>query len=696
MELLINGKPLALATDFAIEMEEHNPFFSEIGDQSLPVQLPFTPYNLALLDHPERIARTAKLDNEHEAVIRHGVFQKNGKIVIFSADRENGIEATFYMNDGEFYTKIKDVHLNYINFAGDPDYNPDPFAGTAAEKAALWMKRFEAVQREDIKAPYAVFPVCTRAEEQTDDNGNKSYKYEYLNEPDLSTLDNNLHPLTGYQERIFNDVRCPVGYGVTPFLKFNYLLKMLFLHFGYALQPSRFDTDADLKKLVLLNSNADTVCAGKLDYRQLVPDCSVTTFLDTVRNKFCCEFIPDSRTKTVTVHFFEHGHLEPDMDLSPFVVDKPLAAHEPFRQLRLSAGTGLTFANPAAETMEQLIKDYDYSSALNEQEFANIDHPAFNEIFLRKATGQFYRQTSSGQDVNLRPIGSSLFDYDKKNEGLEYDERTAGDQQVPLILESRNDTKLLLPLVSDRKHLNTGIKTKTDDEAAEESDGKTDIMLCFYAFYAGNIYLRAGSPRCYNARGEKMGTLSLEYAGSDGLFVRFWKQYDALLRHAFRKITCRLQMPLADFLKFNIFTPKLLNGTPVLPVSIKYRIARAGVEIAEVEFRTLRLQLPCNLEVEQLVPPFNAAQYYWEAKNSIPQLLLEHPYWYNLHLLTSPPPPSAYDAPTEQQFLDGETLQLGDFLMSICEDQYNSHYNEMESIEYTVPYTAWLEPRVKN
>jgi hypothetical protein len=694
MHLLINNTPLDLSPDFAIEMEERNPFFSEVGAQSLPMQLPFSPHNLALLGRPERIAGTLKLNNEHDAIIRHGMFQKSGQLHIFSANKENGIDATFYINDGEFYTKIKDVHMEYINFTNDPDYNPDPFTGTPAQKAAQWMQRFEAVQRGQYQAPYAIFPVCTNIEEKTDDNNNKYYDYEYLNLPNLTDVSQpGLYPLVGYEERTVNDVQCPVGYGITPFLYLRYTLQMLFKHFGYELQPSLFDTDDNLSKIVLLNNNADTICAGNLDYRQLLPDCSVTTFLDALRNKFCCEFIPDGRSKTVHIHFFQHDALVPDMDLSDFVIDKPLITHEPFKQLRLSAATGIQLAQPAADTMERLLKDYNYSSALNEYAFANIQ-VAFNEIFLRKATGQFYKQVSGEQNINLQPIGSCLFNYDKQTEGLDHEERNAGDEQIPVLLQtlSENET-LLFPLIGQRKHLNTGIKRQSG-ETEEDSSGKTNIMLAFNVGLHG--WLTYGTPYCYDPQGEHWGDLSLQYAGNNGLFVRFWKKYDACLRHAFRKITCRLQIPLAAFLKFNIFTPKLLNGTPVLPVAMKYDISNKGLTVSEIEFRSLRLQLPCNLDAEQEVPGFSRAPYYWETKNNIIQLFHDNPHWNFLAIVTSPPPPAAFDAPTQQQFLDNETIPLGQFIMKIYYDHYDPDNNTWEHITTETPYTAWLEPRTKS
>ena len=109
---------------------------------------------------------------------------------------------------------------------------------------------------------------------------------------------------------------------------------------------------------------------------------------------------------------------------------------------------------------------------------------------------------------------------------------------------------------------------------------QTKIMFCFNG--GSHLKIPFGTPYCYYKDGTAWGDISLQYAGAEGLFVRFWKQYDALLRHAFRKVTAKLQMPLSDFLKFNIFTPKLLNGVPVLPVNMKYTISRKGIEISEI------------------------------------------------------------------------------------------------------------------
>jgi hypothetical protein len=281
---------------------------------------------------------------------------------------------------------------------------------------------------------------------------------------------------------------------------------------------------------------------------------------------------------------------------------------------------------------------------------------------------------------------------------LQYDERTAEDEQIPVVITKRGSYTLLLPLIGERKHLNTGIK-KNNEEAKEDNPEETKIMFCLYGGVQTKIPF--GTPYCYDCAGAAWGYISLQYAGAEGLFARFWKRYDALLRHAFRKVTCKLQMPLADFLKFNIFTPKLLNGMPVLPVNMKYSISRKGLEISEIEFRTLRLQLPYNLDAEQEIPQFSPSQYYWVRKDNIDQIISIYnvdpsdPLGYLKHeIITYPPSITSFEPPTEQQFIAGETVQVGKYQMRVCVE-YRDGWGSVQAHWYDEEYTVWLEPRKK-
>ncbi|MDR3286674.1 MAG: hypothetical protein LBT27_04460 [Prevotellaceae bacterium] len=692
MELLINGKQLELSTDFAIEMEETNPFFNEQGSQSIPGKAVFSMYNLTLLGHPERIQSTNKINTNINIVIRHGVFQRVGKMVIFSASKSDGIEFTIYFNDGEFYTKIKDVKMRDINFI----MNADPFTGSYAEKATAWLQHFEQVQSGQIETDYVIFPVATKITAGQDEKFLTDFTYEMLNEPDTSST-TNPYKLLGYTERLIDNVQCPVGYGVTPFLKLNYLLRSLFLHFNYSLLPSLFDTDDDLSKIVVLNNNADTICSGKLDYKQLVPTCTITDFIECIQNKFCCIFVPDSGNKTVAIRFFQTPeNLTPDADISKFVVETPIISHEPFKQIKLSAGTTLESAEPAAETLEQLVYENIYISEANESQFATANF-FVNEIVIRKSIGKVYKQISEDTSVSIKNIGSVFFNYDKKTADLEYDERNSQDEQTPLFIKTvgerpRPTFAYHFPLIGNKQHLNTGIKE--GKEISEEKDGDCKIMFCFdRGMQSNKIYL--GTPLCYDLSGNLTGNLSLQYAGAKGLFIRFWKEYDALLRHAFRKINCKLNMPVSDFLRFNICTPKLINGTPVLPVNIKYNISNKGIIISEAEFLSLRLLKPYNLEDEQRIPEFNTSQYYWIRDNNRDEVIAYAKNKYGsgivFFITEYPPDVRTYQPPTEAQYNAGGRYHVQQCACEIRNYGSSGIYSVLE----TTTYTTWLEPKSK-
>ncbi len=678
MEIIVNGQHLDIPTDFAIELEETNPFFSDKGSQSLPITLPFTPRNLKILDNPHRLARTNKLQSEVSAMIRAGVIQKDGRLVVFSASKTDGISATFYLKEGDLYTQIKDVHMNQLNFGG----TRDPYSGNEAEKATAWMKHFEQVQRGEIATNYAVFPVCTKVNTDT-----IPITYELLNEPD-STSSARPYPLLGYTERTVDGVVCPVGYGVTPFLRFNYVLRTLFAHFGYALQESIFDTDPALSKIVLLNNNADSICGGKLNYQQLMPECNVTTFLETVRNKFCCEFIPDGNKKTVEIHFFE-TITAPDMDLTPYIAGEVKAAHDSFKQLRLVGGTAAQYADPAAETFEEFMRDNAYVSAVNEHQFGNIGNIVQTEVILRKATGQFYKRIANNAGfVKLEPIGSSFFNYDRNLKKYEYDERSSDDEQPAVVLDFR--PWRLAPVVGDRRHLNTGIKKKENTDAEADRADECKIMFCF-DIGMQESGVANGTPFCYNYTGAAWGNLSLQYTGENGLYWRFWRRYNSMLQRAFRKLTCSLRMPISEFLKFNIYTPKLLNGIPVLPVNMKYTIDRKGVTVKEVEFYTLRLLEPYSPENNDTIPDFSNPGYYWARRdNSLEAIGGDIYKFIDLSDVPAPAALDTYPPPTKEQS-EGEKY----FMETYSVPLYQTIMFRDPVYLGEVDYKRWLEAGVK-
>jgi hypothetical protein len=248
-------------------------------------------------------------------------------------------------------------------------------------------------------------------------------------------------------------------------------------------------------------------------------------------------------------------------------------------------------------------------------------------------------------------------------------------------------TGMYCPFIGEVRHLNTGIKK--DGEAKEEKEDGNDVMFCFSVGKQdmNGVSTTFGSPFCYDAKGVPWGNLSLQYNGNEGIFVRFWKQYDTLLRHAFRKITCKFNIPLAQLLKFSILTPKLINGIKVIPVQVKYRIGNKDVVIIEeAEFKTLQLQQPYDIDKEQEVPQFNESAYYWLRQSNIANVMAAHPEVNNTTVrwgeMESPPPVYTYPLPTQTQVNTGSKYYEAQYTIKIIW--------WTGALHSTVNYTAWL------
>lgn len=106
-----SGQAYELSPDTKIELTRTNPFFNEIGEQSLPVNIPASQRNTSLLGQPHRADRQQKIPASLDVSIRSGIFSLNARQVILSAQKNDEIQTSFYIRTGAFYEKIRDVTL---------------------------------------------------------------------------------------------------------------------------------------------------------------------------------------------------------------------------------------------------------------------------------------------------------------------------------------------------------------------------------------------------------------------------------------------------------------------------------------------------------------------------------------------------------------------------------------------------------
>ena len=107
---------------------------------------------------------------------------------------------------------------------------------------------------------------------------------------------------------------------------------------------------------------------------------------------------------------------------------------------------------------------------------------------------------------------------------------------------------------------------------------------------AGN-YFRDSSGNTY--------TYSLVFRGEDGAFNRFFKEWDAILRHSNHTLTGKFNIDRINLTKIDVGCPLLISGQRMMVESVKHSMPYWINKPATVKLRTTKLLKPYDLESEQ-------------------------------------------------------------------------------------------------
>ena len=267
IEIYDTGTSLHLPPEFELETSFKNPLFSEDeGSGTLPAKLPGTPHNFKAFGFPERIDATRRV-LQRRVRVTSGIYQRMGTATILDADKSEGININIGFDEGEFWNKINNLSL------------PELFAGKKVEygsaaNAVNEMNRM--LTNPNDTDEFSVFEILLDVAKN--DERMELYKLNEIEE--FTYLVFNLHEWRyvhswrlKYQETwkeyvLFNnewiETENAQGYGISPFLKLSVLLDKIFEILGYSLIENPFKTDADLKKIVVLNNNRDSIMSGTL------------------------------------------------------------------------------------------------------------------------------------------------------------------------------------------------------------------------------------------------------------------------------------------------------------------------------------------------------------------------------------------------------------------------------------------------
>lgn len=573
MKLKVNGGELALPEGFSFEIEKNSAFFSDEGSSSVAATLPATPDNLALLAHPTRPARSTRRVDLFPATLSHGIFHKTGQLVVESASDE-GISCALALEDSDFYSQYAETPLKEI-FAQK--------VLTTYSTPEAWYNWLFRVYKGEVASDLRIIPVAVSKD---------GSKYQVNNEP---VADGNATFGLAHNPRVVleggEEVNVPEGYGIAPFLLLSAFLEQLFILCGYTVRANCFATDGDLNRLILLHSCSDVICKGRIDYSDLVPGKSVSEMLEWMRMKFHAQIVCYPASKTVDIilmnDILSAGF---DYDLSGKLLEKIVHSFQRASRVVITPDTSLEGAAPAAETIEDMARKY---GALVEVE----EYSGWPELCLvfRKATGRYYLSraffntiTRTGSDGSSSgaadsDLGTNYFTHDRRDTP-DAETMSPEDLMPPMVFVNQ----VLMPYIGPRRHRNTQYK-------ASERDEDQEIIVVEYAGRSSTngvalIGGRSGGGRRSSGQGAAAGhyfygtTQKYDNTGTlrsgrydltpNGIFDRFFRRYDTMLRNRMVKMEGRFDIPAEVLMTWNMYALKYYGGQHLLPVKMTCEVGR--------------------------------------------------------------------------------------------------------------------------
>lgn len=571
------GQQYHLSPDTELEIERTNPFFNEWGEQSLPVDLPNTDQNRQLTGFPNLLGNKSKASQRILSKIEDGEYVMQCRQAILGASKDETISTSFYMNEGAFYDSLPDTNLKTI-------FGSETIPGITTVAAAIAFCKSLLTTNDER---FTIFPVLIKS-----DDSSVTYKWinrigyldssgvaytsdppKYPGDPGLGTYTLRFYGEFNYSEKVGDvTVTTPIGYYMSPFIKANYVLKRIFQYFGYTLADNFFTTTDPFVNMVFINNTLDAIIQGTIKLADLVPNCLCSDILNVFRKKFCCEFIPDEVNKSVRIVLFNDiiGSVS-SVDLTKALTSK-LSVEYPdtYKQLSLSSDDSISDSDSESfDSVADMLSSYP-------------------SAYLEHIDQCFYRDGFAAGTYTKDKVASCSMPYQEK-ELLEIQDVSVPDC-VPAVVKttiksygavswlSGNYEYDYLPVlyIGDGNRLNSKIEyNSVADESFYSlktvSSSKSQSPILAFSYSAGNGYMIGTLSNC-NYHGLKMWNYSLCYNGPCGIFERFYRTFDSLLRNSLHTVKGELLLTNDQKRTIPAHEKIIIKGQELLINSLKYKL----------------------------------------------------------------------------------------------------------------------------
>lgn len=702
VEITIKGEALDLSKDFSVSVEDSSPIFNDRGSQSVPATVPVTGRNVRLLGAPFRAdAGMSPNDPEMSADVVAGGYIRRGTLNVTEASAETGIMFNIGFDNSTAYVQWRERRL--ADVAGNKQLTPpDGVLGVGALLRWLHGVYEKCDERE---SEVAVFTIAVDKQTWNATDGAEVIYWELLNIPEKEGwLDEQT------VKRVINseltDVTVPYGYGVSPFLRVWRVLELVFEDLGLRIEGNPFREDPDLARLVVLNNAADALCRGHIDYKDLMPDCTVEEFMNALWVRFGLVYDVDQTRGQVRLRLLR-DILEStggEISLMQYITGRGKLVYNARQYLKLSAATGLEGAAPSTDRFEDFARglntsdvaqghnvtgwspvsenpgerdwdgdlrrdldwdawnDYDPDrdgwdeewdrddwedpdddrwddrddrddrddgedydgrddSPANDQDspgmLMSVRSSASASVLARETvTGIWFKLDAANWKV--RESSTGFFNWDPAPDGLKALELTSVDECVPVewittVGTGRTFAAYVPVYLTGGRHYHTYVI-----ESDEAEDGVETPLAFMFAYCLGGRTVgrispenESGLPLTLHDGSRPRGSLLFQF--KDGLFARYWRRYDEILRHGNRSIEVDTRIRRERLPEIVDFTGvRLFDGIRCLVDTASYSLGSARELSVDLTLRTIQTQGVYNIDAEQGIPDVSTSMYHLE------------------------------------------------------------------------------------
>lgn len=315
--------------EFKTQLVKTNVFITDDAELSNTITLPPTQNNLRLIYYSNRLDNKYKPVSDIDVIVIDGIDVTKCLLNVINSDEEDGIQCTLYFSSSQFYSRTDGVKLSSLTW---PTVKSPNYASETLSQRVSWLVD---LLTEEFKNPssdyFFVAPLKTAETFQYSVGGAVETRNFYLNgfhrwnildfsgDPGIE-----LNVLEGSSSHVLvidgANVSVTKGYGMTVFLKLQYVLEHIFETYGYSLVNNFRPT---WQITCVINTVADAIYAGVLKFGQLLPETTIKDFLTQIEDTYAGRFLFNNVNNTVSFITFKHVFQETPVNLTQYLSTRP-------------------------------------------------------------------------------------------------------------------------------------------------------------------------------------------------------------------------------------------------------------------------------------------------------------------------------------------------------------------------------------